>query len=205
MSSNRNHLSTRTQIGHRRQSDQAPTITNRTLIGEDLSLESVTINTAAEVLGIPRGTLATWLTQLAIPHNTDSRGRRRLTADAMALLETVKSLRDSDCGYQTIRRKIGTLPDTDSPSNQYQHETGSASAGAQSVTVEALTERITAAITANNELAERYARVTYQMGCLETERNHLRQQLATLEARLTQVEQTQTLWQALKSLIMGRR
>lgn len=67
---------------------------------------NVTTSVAAERLNVPLSTLKAWLDRLDLPLPVDSRGRRMLDQDALNWLQTVRSLRESDLGYDTIRRRL---------------------------------------------------------------------------------------------------
>lgn len=157
--------------------------------GEQPAMNGLTTSEAAERLGIPKTTLSTWLGQLPIPHDTDSRGRRRLDDEALALLETVKTLRGDDCGYQTIRRRIGPLTEPDqveAESNPTTNETQPEQA--PTLDTDAFMAQVVAAVSAQTDLAERYARVAHQVGRLEADNDHLRAQLAELKDKVAQLE-----------------
>lgn len=152
-------------------------------------MNGLTTSEAAERLGVPKTTLSTWLGQLPIPYETDSRGRRRLDDEALALLETVKTLRGDDCGYQTIRRRIGPLTEPD----QVEAECNPAATETQpeqapALDTDAFMAQVVAAVSAQTELAERYARVAHQVGRLEADNDHLRAQLAELKDKVAQLE-----------------
>jgi DNA-binding transcriptional MerR regulator len=68
---------------------------------------------AAEHLGVPPSTIKNWAVRLPVPSWVDAEGTRRFPADALAVLETVKRMREDERSYATIRRTIepaGTAP-----------------------------------------------------------------------------------------------
>lgn len=163
-------------------------------------MDGLTTKEAAERLGIPVTTLKTWLSQLPIPQDMDSRGRRRLTDDAIAVLETVKHLRDEDRGYQTIRRLI--RPETDGGSSETgqgptsdEYETD---VGPSPVSTAAIVEAVTAAIATQTDLAEKYARAAHQIGNLEAKVQAKDERIAQLADELAEARQRIALLEAPK-------
>lgn len=161
-------------------------------------MSQTTTAEAANRLGVPKSTLHTWLQQLPIPHDTDSRGRKSFDADALTVLETVKNLRAEDAGYQTIRRVLvsvngaerdeaGQVPEA-TGAERDAHETGS-HAPAHADLADALVPRLVEALTAQNDLGERYAKATYQIGKLEADNLHLRERAERLELELVEARQ----------------
>lgn len=156
-------------------------------------MSGTTTTEAASQLGVPKSTLHTWLQQLPIPHDTDSRGRKSFDADALAVLEAVKSLRGEDCGYQTIRRKLEGVNDNERDSAGHVPEARETERDAYETVsrvpaqidtvaiVEAVTAglvpQLAATVAANNELAEKYARAAHTIGTLE-------ERVASLTAQL---------------------
>ena len=155
-------------------------------------MNGLTTTEAADRLGVPKTTLHTWLQQLPIPHDTDSRGRKRLDGHALDVLETVKSLRGEDCGYQTIRRRIGPLTERDETHTEGAPDTdGMQSERAPDIDPDALLAQVVEAIAGQTDLAEKYARAAHQIGTLEErtrglelERDRLAGELAAARALL---------------------
>ena len=153
-------------------------------------MNGLTTTEAAKQLGVPPTTLKTWLTNLPIPASTDSRGRRRLDQEALEVLEMVKSLRDEDCGYQTIRRRIEPTTDANpSVTDSEPAADGPESASSPSLDTSALVAQVIEAIRSENDLAEKYARVAHRVGELEAtlrererELVEAREKIALLEA-----------------------
>lgn len=70
-------------------------------------------NEAAERLGVSPSTVKNWAVRLPVPSWVDADGTRRFPDEALAILETVKQMRDDERSYATIRRTIvptGHLP-----------------------------------------------------------------------------------------------
>lgn len=63
-------------------------------------------NEAAERLGVSPSTIKNWAVRLPVPSWLDAEGTRRFSDEALAILETVKQMRDDERSYATIRRTI---------------------------------------------------------------------------------------------------
>lgn len=63
-------------------------------------------NEAAERLGVSPSTIKNWAVRLPVPSWVDADGTRRFPDEALAILETVKQMRDAERSYATIRRTI---------------------------------------------------------------------------------------------------
>lgn len=173
-----------------------------------MSERTMTTSEAADALGMPVGTLKTWLERLPIPVDLDSRGRRRLTPSALEAIGIVKSLRESDAGYETIRRRLEPIHESapadaepDQPSAADQPGVIPAERepipGSALPDVRELAGLLAAAVAdvvkAENEQAEKYARATYEIGelrattrGLEAERDRLAGELAEVKAERDQ-------------------
>lgn len=161
-------------------------------------MSQTTTTEAANKLGVPKSTLHTWLNQLPIPHATDSRGRKFFDADALAVLEAVKGLRDEDHGYQTIRRKLGGVDEPTRDGAGHEPDAGQSERDAHETAphglhsehlADALVPRLVEALTAQNDLGERYAKATYQIGKLEADAAHLRERAERAELELSEARQ----------------
>lgn len=159
---------------------------------------AMTTAEAAEALGVPLGTLKTWLDRLPIPVETDSRGRRRIPPEGLQAIAAVQSLRDGDAGYETIRRRLEPSPDSaaaDPEGSQAEHQPEAGSSPAESAAPSAETQpspgpaldearlaqvvhdAVSFAVTNQTELAEKYARAAHQIGQLEERVANLTTQL----------------------------
>ena len=152
-------------------------------------MNGLTTTEAAKQLGVPPTTLKTWLTSLPIPASTDSRGRRRIDQEALEVLEMVKSLRDEDCGYQTIRRRIEPQTDTSSSVTDGSPTTdNSEPAPSSSMDTTALVAQVIEAIRSENDLAEKYARAAHRMGELEATLRERERELAEAREKIALLE-----------------
>ena len=133
----------------------------------------------SERIVIPVSTIKLWADRLGIG-TRNSLGQRRFSDKDLVALELVKTLRDSDCGFETITRQLA-LPLDLSGEGARQRELFAPPDGLDE---EALVERLTAAMLtatkADNDLAERYALATHRIGELETDLRHLQQQAQRL-------------------------
>lgn len=161
--------------------------------------ERLTTAAAAEAIGVPITTLKGWLSQVPVPTERDTAGRRRFPPEALEVLEVVKELRDAGRTFETIRRRV---PSVDHPApderETKESETGPMNAERQAndrraADVRELAGLVAAAVAdvvkAENELAEKYARATYEIGelrattrGLEAERDRLAGELAEVKA-----------------------
>ncbi len=142
----------------------------------------------SERLSTPVSTVKLWADRLRVG-NRNSQGQRRFDDADVALLEVVRSLRDSDCGFETITRQIASTPVVDQQPivNDRQREASGIDippADTRQVpNLDALVERITATVTAavtstikaDTDQAEKYARAAHRVGQLE-------EQVRTLQA-----------------------
>lgn len=113
----------------------------------------MTVYTAKELansLKIGGSTLRTWASYFNIPR--EKKGQKWIYyEDAKAIFETIKDLRDQDCGLNTIERKITVIPDEevqelDSPETfQFQ-------------------QKLVSQIHQNNQISEKFARVSFLAG-----------------------------------------
>lgn len=170
-------------------------------------MEPLTTGEAAKRLQIAKSTLKDWLEVLPISTVTDSRGRRRLDLEALAVLETVKDLRGKNCGYQTIRRRIVSL-EIEPPERAGQQPVNgwgepdkgrmAADSEPKQIEVDALISQVIAAIRTETEQSEKYARAAHQIGKLESENEYLRAQLAERDAQLIDAKKKMELLEAPK-------
>lgn len=144
----------------------------------------LTTNEAAERLCVPLSTLKTWLFKLQIPTHLDSRGRRKFDEKALGLLGVIKSLRDDDCGYETIRRRIDPQVNSSLPDDFGEIE-GTLSIPQRSfVDIEHLTEVIRTELMTLQGLSERITSASHRIGELEATVRFKDEKIAELSARL---------------------
>ncbi len=157
---------------------------------------SVTIHEAASRLGVCASTLRTWGEKTGVAGVRTSSGKRLYTEDDVAALEAIKSLRDEDAGWMTIRRRIGRepqandpvitsatplMPEPDAPAGAIAQAPAEPSNG--------LVTKVIETLNAQSGMAERYARAGYQIGRLEAEVKHLADDRERLASRLAEAEQ----------------
>lgn len=136
-------------------------------------MDAITTSVAAERLNVPLSTLKAWLDRLDLPLPVDSRGRRMLDADALNWLQTVRSLRESDLGYDTIRRRLS-------------HDgvpVGESSA-LPSDMLGAVRHAFQEVMAGQNHLSQAYADATRELGRLEGRVVQLQEQVAARDAEL---------------------
>lgn len=150
-------------------------------------MEGLTTGEAAKHLKVPQSTLKFWLSELPIMTLTDGRGRRRLNPDALAVLETVKDMRDKDHGLQTIRRRIVST-EVNKQLADGQELVTEADNGESTDSQELISNPnqaimpLMAAIRAQTELADKFAAANHRIGELEERCRHLEAQLVETRA-----------------------
>lgn len=183
--------------------NSAPTVPQREAT---VTTTTIPINEAASRLGVGASTLRTWGEKLGVAGTRTSSGKRVYSDEDLAVLEAVKNLRDQDAGWQTIRRHIGEPtaghgePEAahGAPTVAEDQGDGAPTVGRESARnewtdtadlAEALVPRLVEALTAQNDLGERYAKATYQIGKLESDNEHLRAQLERVHLELAESRQ----------------
>jgi excisionase family DNA binding protein len=156
--------------------------------------ERLTAVEAAEQLGVHVNTVKHWLTQVQIPAEKDSAGRWRFSEEAVAALHAVKQLRDQSRTFDTIRQRIDKAAPSDSlaaeqPAIGDRQAADNApptfdGAALAAVVGAALVPQVVEALAQNNDLAEKYARASHLIGRLESDGQHLREQLAEVRQTL---------------------
>jgi DNA-binding transcriptional MerR regulator len=160
--------------------------------------ERITAAEAADALGVHHNTIKHWIAHLPIPAEKDSAGRWRFGPEAVEVLKAIKELRDQDRSFDTIRVRIdkqapgSSQEPAEVPTNNHQEPAN------QPPTVDgrdlaaivgaSLVPQVVEALQANNELAEKYARATYEIGKLTSDNEHLRQALASAQERIALLE-----------------
>lgn len=141
----------------------------------------------SERLSTPVSTVKLWADRLRIG-DRNSQGQRRFTEADVALMGIVRNLRDSDCGFETITRRLSSATVNDQQPTVNDHQRGLAPE-LTTVDVEAMEARITAAVVAatraDNELAEKYAHAAHRIGELEAENRLIREQADEARRLLT--------------------
>lgn len=144
-------------------------------------MDAITTSQAAQHLDVPLSTLKAWLERLDMPLPVDSRGRRLLDERALAVLETVRTLRERDLGYETIRRK---LADQGVAVGTRVASVAMAPASEPVDLAGTLRDALRDAMAEQNYVAEAYAEAKREIGRLETRVEVLTDQLAAKDAEI---------------------
>lgn len=150
---------------------------------------NLTIHEAANRLGVCASTLRTWGEKTGVSGTRTGSGKRLYNEDDVACLEAVKSLRDEDAGWMTIRRRIGKEDAIVVSSTPLMAETDATAAGPAPAADNSLVSKVIETLTQQSGMAERYARAGYQIGRLESEVKHLQDERERLAMRLAEAEQ----------------
>jgi DNA-binding transcriptional MerR regulator len=133
----------------------------------------------AQCLGVKPSQIKNWAVRLPVPSWVEADGTRYFHADALGILETIKTMREEEASYASIRRFIEPLvPQHPQPL-------------AQAPRVELSNERVTEVMSVvrplwnalqheHAEAARRLARLEQEVSSLRTERAALQAQLAAL-------------------------
>jgi DNA-binding transcriptional MerR regulator len=133
----------------------------------------------AQCLGVKPSQIKNWAVRLPVPSWVEPDGTRYFNADALGILETIKTMREEEASYASIRRFIEPLvPQHPQPL-------------AQAPRVELSNERVTEVMSVvrplwnalqheHAEAARRLARLEQEVSSLRTERAALQAQLAAL-------------------------
>lgn len=124
-----------------------------------MSERRVSTQEAAALVGASPNTVKSWVRDLGLTPPRDESGRHRWDADALAALHAVKNLRDQGRSYDTIRRVIApveVLP-ASAPSAFDEERLKWAIA-------EAVGQVVAGVLRSESDLAEKYARVSYELG-----------------------------------------
>lgn len=134
-----------------------------------MSQQHITSKQIAQELGIAPSTARVWAKKFKIPRQ-QRKGVSVYTADALEALKTIKTMRDKGSGYNTIQRVMEPPKEPVTPLQQ-QDNTPS-----EAVITAKIEDAITKTLEKSNELAEKYARATFEIG-------QLTEQVKTLEAQ----------------------
>jgi DNA-binding transcriptional MerR regulator len=134
------------------------------------------LNEAAAQIGAPYSTVRHWADKLGLGQEKDSRGRRVLTADEMAQLETAREMLEAGHGFATIQRRTGNqpAPQRDEPVTSPALDFDALATSLQQAVVQAVAGQV--------ELSEKYARAAHEIGRLEERCQTQAQQLEALRA-----------------------
>lgn len=117
---------------------------------------------AAATVGASPNTVKSWVRDLGLTPPRDEAGRHRWDANALEALQAVKSLRDEGRSYETIRRLI-----TPGPRRAEASRPPAAGLDEERLSwaiAEAVGQVVAGLLRAESDLAEKYARVNYELG-----------------------------------------
>lgn len=159
----------------------------------------LTTQEVCDQTGIPRTKLKYWVQVLGLPVPKDGKGAWRWTPDLLEQLALVQQLREIDGRtLESVRRVIGEPADSpaarhgedlDSPEADHGEPDGMNRGSHGEDLADALVPRLVEALTAQNDLGERYAKATYQIGKLEADAAHLRERAERAERELAEARQ----------------
>ena len=158
----------------------------------------LTTQEVCDQTGIPRTKLKYWVQVLGLPVPKDGKGAWRWTPDLLEQLALVQQLREIDGRtLESVRRVIGEPMDssaTDHGEDLDSPEAGRGEPNDKHVCqgedlADALVPRLVEALTAQNDLGERYAKATYQIGKLEADSTHLLERAERAERELAEARQ----------------
>lgn len=140
----------------------------------------------AEALRVKPATIRKWVHEFDIPHDR-STSEMVFDQEAITILNLVKQWKDEDgAGTQTIRRRIAHETHEESQAMREQCSENKDNAAAlreqQERIVADMQVAVTTAIRESNDLAEKYARATYQIGQQDERIKNLESQLKALPA-----------------------
>jgi DNA-binding transcriptional MerR regulator len=123
---------------------------------DGLAERRLSTSEAAAAVGASPNTVKSWMRDLDLTPPRDEAGRHRWDARALAALVAVKDLRDQGRSYESIRAVIGRPNEAPRPAPD---EDRLAMAIA-----EAVGQVVAGLLRAESDLAEKYARATYELG-----------------------------------------
>ena len=164
----------------------------------------LTTQEVCEQTGIPRTKIKFWVQALALPVPKDGKGSWRWTPELLEQLDLIKQLREIDGRtLESVRRVIGEPTGTSTTNHGDLPASPEADQGQHAESIgrdhgepldtadlaDALVPRLVEALTAQNDLGERYAKATYQIGKLESDNLHLHAQLERTNQELLEARQ----------------
>lgn len=139
----------------------------------------------ARILDIGESTARLWAREFDIPKQKNK--RKVYDKEALEIFETIKSLRLKDAGYNTITKVIkenDLAPTKRSLASSKQTLSQEFKKSIQSEIksgIEDAKQVLSTEISKNNELAEKYARATFEIGQLQERVKHLEEKLESKE------------------------
>lgn len=145
---------------------------------------TVTASDAAKHLGVGLTTLKTWAERVGVGEKTSS-GLWLFTEQDMHVLGVVQMLRADDRGFDTITRRLQSeLPERNGPADDTESPVPGGAGHYPAMSPDEMRGLIVDAIQGQTELAEKYARATYEIGDLRATVRHLQAQLEEKEQLL---------------------
>ncbi|MDB5096286.1 MAG: hypothetical protein JWM80_707 [Cyanobacteria bacterium RYN_339] len=111
---------------------------------------------AAAAVGASPNTVKSWMRDLGLAPPRDEAGRHRWDSNALAALGAVKDLRDQGRSYDSIRVVIGQVAEAPRPAPEEDRLAWAIA--------EAVGQVVAGLMRAETDLAEKYARATYEVG-----------------------------------------
>lgn len=139
-----------------------------------------TTKTLSKKLGVNPATLRLWIRELKIP--SQKQGNKLVfSPEVLDLLESVKDMRNDNCGFNTITKKIKPVITEELQCNDEDNHDN------YTVILEEMkrdfSKTVEDKIQSQNELSEKYARATYEIGMLTEKVNTLESELKLLPSQ----------------------
>lgn len=154
-------------------------------------IKRLTTTGVSEQLAVPENTVAQWAECLGIG-DPSATGKRLFSREELDVIETVKSMRENNHGFDTIARRLRSTPLEREPLE------GAPPLDLHHVGQE-VAKAVVAAIHAETQQAEKYARATYLIGQLEEQVKRLDAERENLleENRRLKAAQALPWWKAI--------
>lgn len=160
----------------------------------EASRERLTTQAVCEQTGIAKSKIKYWVQALGLNVPKDGNGAWRWTPELVDQLEMVRSLRELEGRtLESVRRVIGDPRDTPEAYREEPVASSTANHGQPmdtsqiAATVSAvLVPQLVEAINTQTDLAQKYATAAHQIGRLEADNEHLRQERDRLTSELAE-------------------
>jgi DNA-binding transcriptional MerR regulator len=147
----------------------------------------------AQCLGVKPSQIKNWAVRLPVPSWVEPDGTRYFSADALGILETIKTMREEEASYASIRRFIEPLVP--------QHPQPLAQAPRVELSNERVTEVMSVVRPLWNALQHEHAEAARRLARLEQEVSSLRTERAALQAQLAALSPTRSAAVGLRGLM----